>query len=240
MPKVIKTEVVPPASKALSKTGDTVSPVPNPTQLDAPQLARAIEDDISRFERTSKEAAFLALRIGIRLAWVRDNKEYGGLGKFLKEFAGRQSERTLFRYIAVADRFLADAGLLEKRTHKLANGDAVAPILATQLELFTDPTAKFEGAMAKLIKWVGDRGLSDLYKAAGYNRRGDDGQITAGKGRMKSAEELAQEAEDEIAHILNLLGGWILATHHTRLPKDRRAIVDAVLTDAATKIRNVK
>jgi hypothetical protein len=223
-------------------TGDTVSLVPNPTQLDAPQLAQAIEQDISRFERTAKEAAFLALRIGIRLVWVRDNSQFGGLTKFLKQFDGRQSERTLKRYISVADRFLADAGLVEKRSRKLTNGDAIAPILSTQLELFTDPAAKFEGAMQKLLKWVGDRGLSDLYKeaAGSYTRRDDNGQITAGKGKMKSAAELAQEAEDEIAHILNLLGGWILATHHTRLPKDRRAIVEAVLTDAATKIRNVK
>lgn len=232
----ITAEIVP------AETGDTVSLVPNPTQLDAPQLAQAIEADITRFERTSKEAAFLALRIGIRLVWVRDNSQFGGLTKFLKQFDGRQSERTLKRYISVADRFLADAGLVEKRSRKLTNGDAIAPILSTQLELFTDPTAKFDGAMQKLLKWVGDRGLSDLYKeaAGSYTRRDDDGQITAGKGKMKSAAELAQEAEDEIAHILNLLGGWILATHHTRLPKDRRAIVEAVLTDAATKIRNVK
>lgn len=134
------------------------------------QMAAEIKSDIERYERTSREAAFIALRIGLRLIWIRDNNAYGSLAKFISaHFTSKgkgNGERTLKRYIAIAGQFLKDAGMLDKKTHLLTGKalELAAPIVTEQLELFTDPQAKLEGAMKKLVKWVGDRGLADIYK----------------------------------------------------------------------------
>lgn len=204
------------------------------------QMAAAILTDIENFDRLSREAAFIALRVGLRLILIRDNGQRGSLAKFIRDhFKGKQTERTLFRYISIAEAFAKDCGLLEKKTHKLTNGEAIAPILDTQLELFTDPNATFEGAMKKLMKWVGERGLSDLYKE--QKKKGKVSQDEEGDGpKIKTAAELAQEAEEELNFILNQLDGWILAAHHTRVPKEKRDTADAVLEAARQKIKAVK
>jgi hypothetical protein len=154
-------------------SSDTVSEPPQlaETNLTESQMASEIKSDIERYERTSKEAAFIALRIGLRLIWIRDNERYGSLTKFIaanftSDKGKGKSTRTLERYITIASQFLKDAGMLDKKTH-LLTGKALenaAPIVTEQLELFTDPNAKLEGSMKKLVKWVGARGLADIYR----------------------------------------------------------------------------
>lgn len=204
-------------------------------------LATEIKADIARFERTAREAAFIALRIGLRLIWVRDNTPRGSLAGFIRDhFDGIHSERTLQRYISVSERFAIDAGLVEKRTLKLTDAAKVSPILDAQLDLFTDPQAKFDGAMKKLVTWVGDRGLSDLYKETqSYPRRNTAGQIVAGKGKPLTEDELTARANDEIQNILRDLDAWLEIGHHTRLPKPTRDQTAALLQTAAKKIHKV-
>lgn len=167
-PAVTLLEVLP-----KSDSSATVSELPQlaEPELSAAQMAAEIKTDIERYERTSKEAAFIALRIGMRLIWIRDNSQYGSLTKFMaSHFSSGKGQgkgtRTLERYITIASQFLRDAGLLDKKTH-LLTGKALAtaaPIVTEQLELFTDPEAKLDGAMKKLVKWVGSRGLADIYR----------------------------------------------------------------------------
>lgn len=204
-------------------------------------MAEAIISDIARFDRLTKEAAFIALRVGLRLIYIRDTSKYGTLAKFMREhFKGQQSERTLFKYIAIAEAFAKDSGLLEKKTHKLTQGEHIAPILDAQLELFTDPQAKLDGAMQKLVKWVAERGLTDLYKAKKAKparRNGDDDNEPPS---IPTAEQKAAQAEDEAADVLNLLDSWFLAGHHARVSKDTRATMDAALEEARKKLAAVK
>ena len=129
-------------------------------------MANQIQADMDRYERMSRDAALIALRVGLRLIWIRDNEPHGSLTQFTDTYFANRSRRTLFNYIRIADQFLTDAGLRDKATYKLTGKalDAVAPICAVQLELFSDPEAKLEGALKKLVKWVGDRGLADIYK----------------------------------------------------------------------------
>lgn len=147
---------------------ETVSVLPQLAVLDlsAKDMAACILADINRYERTSREAAFIALRIGLRLIWIRDNNAYGSLTQFIRAEFKSTTERTLFRYITIAGQFLRDAGMLDKKTHLLTGKslELAAPIVTEQLELFTDPAAKLEGAMKKLVKWVGTRGLAEIYK----------------------------------------------------------------------------
>lgn len=158
-------DVLPPEGASTA----TMAVLPNVAvlTLSAEQIAAAIKADIDQHERASRQAAFIALRVGLRLVWIRDNSMYGSLAQFTKAHFGGKAERTLFRYIRLADDFLHDAGLLDKSTHRLTGKalEKAAPIVTEQLELFTDPKAKLEGAIKKLVKWVGDRGLAELYKA---------------------------------------------------------------------------
>lgn len=212
--------------------------------LSEDSLAEAIHADIERFERTSREAAFSALRIGLGLIFVRDNGPRGALMAFIRKyFSKAHGERTLMRYIVIAEQFAKDAGLLERKTQKLTNGEAISPIMSTQLELFADPKAKFEGAMKKLVKWVGHRGLSDLYKhetKLNATKSSKLPQHTDEAPRIKTVQDLHAEAEDELTSVLNALDAWFLAEHHTRVKAATRTQAEAILEGAIAKMRAVK
>lgn len=228
-------EVIPPKTRSLTRVSDAIVSV-NPLSEDS--LAQAIHADIERFERTSREAAFSALRIGLGLIFVRDNGQRGSLMAFIrKHFSRAHHERTLMRYIVIAEQFARDAGLMEKKTQKLTNGEALAPIMETQLELFSDPKAKFDGAMKKLIKWVGQRGLTDL-----YNQKTKLSATKSSKkiGMARTLEDLSAEAEKELITVLNQLDAWFLAEHHTRVKPASREQAEAILEGAIKKIRRVK
>jgi hypothetical protein len=232
-------EIIPPKTSSLTRVSDATVSV-NPLSEDS--LAQAIHADIERFERTSREAAFSALRIGLGLIFVRDNGQRGSLMAFIrKHFSRAHHERTLMRYIVIAEQFARDAGLMEKKTQKLTNGEAIAPIMETQLELFSDPKAKFDGAMKKLIKWVGERGLTDLYQQKTKLAATKTGKKTIeGPAPIKTLEELAAEAEDELIGALNMLNAWFLAEHHARVKPASREQAIATLEGAIKKIRGVK
>jgi len=132
----------------------------------AVEMAAQIRADMDAYERMSRNAALIALRVGLRLIWLRDNEPHGTLLNFMAEHFADKSQRTLYNYIRISDQFLTDAGLRDKATFKLTGKAlaAVAPICEVQLELFSDPEARLEGALKKLVKWVGERGLADIYK----------------------------------------------------------------------------
>ena len=211
------------ASLEVMKPGSTatVAVLPEVAVLNvsAGQMAAEIKADIDRYERTSSEAAFIALRIGMRLIWIRDNEAYGSLKAFIGQHFGNHGERTLFRYITVAHQFLMEAGLLDKATHKLT-GKALtqaAPIVTEQLELFTDPKAKLEGAMKKVVKWVGTRGLADIYRELEAKKLGNKPPKPTKKNaktRLENqqdaalqAELLAEHAEEQLVELEHMLEG---------------------------------
>lgn len=136
------------------------------------EIVREIQTEHALFESHSKMASFLALRIGLRLVWVKCNGGHGSLEPFITEhFTGdhipairRISRRSIFNYIRIADAFVSDAELRDKKTHKLTNSDAIRPILSQQLELFTDPKSKLDIHCKQLVQWVDGRGLTQIYR----------------------------------------------------------------------------
>lgn len=159
-------------------------------------MAAAIRADVAIFHRHSRLAAFLAIRIGLRLVWIRDNGAHGDIGRFIETELKDQSRSTLNNYMNVAHRFAVDSGLLDKRTHRLENGKAVAPILSEQLELFADPEAKFEGALKKVVKWVADRGLSEIYNTLKAEKKQRTAPPTGTKVNTSEADRRAQAEKD--------------------------------------------
>lgn len=191
----------------------------NLSDISAGEMAEAIKSDIAIYERTSREAAFIALRIGLRLIWIRDNEAFGSLTSFIKEhFDTAKSERTLFRYIAITGQFLQESGMFDKKTNKLTGKalEAATPIVTEQLELFTDPEAKLEGALKKLVKWVGDRGLAQIYKGLEATRHSAPPKPTKASAakRLENQNDealqlqlLAEHAEENAQELMNMALG---------------------------------
>ena len=163
-------------------------------------LAAQIRADMDSYERMSRDAALIALRVGLRLIWIRDNAPHGGLLTFMAEHFADKSQRTLYNYIRVADQFLTDAGLRDKATFKLTGKAlaAVAPICEVQLELFSDPEARLEGALKKLVKWLGDRGLAEIYREM-EAKKGNSLPPRSGKGGRPAHDSITPAQRREAA-----------------------------------------
>jgi hypothetical protein len=208
------------------------------------RLADEIRDDLARYDRSAREAAFLAIRIGLRLVYVRDTSAWGTLNAFIEEHLAGHSLRTLRNYMSVAERFAADAGLLDKQARKLTDGAALAPILGQQLELFTDPAARLEGAARKVVKWVGERGLAQIYSdlrsapgGATYERKDAAGRLVKGKGaRRVTPAQLAAQATHECARLAAAMAAFWRAGHHARVSADERAALRACAQELAGKL----
>lgn len=222
---------------------DTVAVLPHVAvvALSPDEMASQIKADMESYDRMSRDAALIALRVGLRLIWIRDNEVYGSLKAFMAEHFRDMSERTLFRYIRLADSFLTDAGLRDRATFKLTGKAlaAVAPICEVQLELFSDPQAVLEGALKKLVKWVGDRGLAQIYREleAKKNdslppRHGKGGRIADGA----ITPEMRRVAALEQAELLNVFLGGRAWEH---LEDDELAQLDALLDQFACGVREI-
>lgn len=177
-------------------------------------LAAQIRADMDCYDRMSRDAALIALRVGLRLIWIRDNQAHGTLQMFMAEHFADKGQRTLYRYITVADQFLTDAGLRDKATFKLTGKSlaAVAPICEVQLELFSDPEARLEGALKKLVKWLGDRGLAEIYREMEGRKSGHTMPPKHGKGGRPSTESITPEmyrlaAQEQAELLLRFYGG---------------------------------
>jgi len=111
--KLIETTVEKPERQLAAPKGSTATvAVLGPAQ----QIITDIRSDHALFERHSKMAAFLALRIGLRLVWVKNNDGYGSLTAFIKEHLSDLSNRTVYNYIRIADAFVSDSNLRDKKT----------------------------------------------------------------------------------------------------------------------------
>jgi hypothetical protein len=173
------------------------------------ELARQIQEDHSACERSSQLLAVASVRNGIRLAWVRDNSAKKSALPFISEHFPHWSQRTCYNYIKIADVFLQDAGLKDKKTFKLTDASKIAPLLSTQLELFDTQEMKAEGAMKKLLKWIGDRGLSQIYRD--LSGEAPDHKLTGGARTKakKTARDLHKEALEALHDLLGLRqGDW--------------------------------
>lgn len=171
------------------------------------ELARQIRADHEACEKGSRLIAVASLRNGIRLAWVRDHSAKGSALPFINEYLPEVSTRTAYNYLKIADQFLLDAGLKDKKTFRLTDATKIEPLLSSQLELFDTSEMKLEGAMKKLVKWIGDRGITQIYRDLSSeepNHKLTGGKRTKGK---KTAKDLHKEALEDLQDLLALRSG---------------------------------
>lgn len=125
-------------------------------------FVNGLKQDIALATRHATTAVYLALRIGLRLIYYRDNSQHGALKPFIeKHFA--QGRSTLFNYIRVADAFLEENKLRDKRSHLLTDGKRIAPIIEQKLTVF-DAKGKKDAVITKVVKWIDGRGLTQIYR----------------------------------------------------------------------------
>jgi hypothetical protein len=173
------------------------------------ELVRQIRADHEACERSTKLVAVSSLRNGIRLAWVRDHSPKKSALPFIAEHFPLWGKSTAYNYLRVADQFLLDAGLKDKRTFMLTDASKIEPILSTQLELFDSSEMKLEGAMKKLIKWIGDRGITQIYRD--LSSEAPEQKLTGGARTKtkKTARDLHKEALEALHDLLGLRqGDW--------------------------------
>lgn len=161
------------------------------------------------------------------------------LGKWLETYAPQVKRTTALRFLHVTEAISSSyAEIVGAKTAKLISlpdlvtkpaAELPAGCEAKQLELF------------EFVNGTSQRSWLDMFSPESPQKRGHKTKQDQGndKARSKTAAEIAQEAEDELVTVLNLLDGWFLAAHHTRVKADSRKIAEAALEEAITKIRGV-
>lgn len=162
------------------------------------------------------------------------------LSKWLETYAPQVKRTTALRFLHVTEAINGNYAEIV--------GAKVAKLISLP-DLVTKPAAELpagcEAKQLELFEFVNgtsQRSWLDMFSPESPQKRGhktkqDQGNDTQ---RPKTAAEITQEAEDELVTVLNLLDGWFLAAHHTRVKADSRKIAEAALEEAITKIRGVK
>jgi hypothetical protein len=147
-------------------------------------------------ERAVKEAAV----IGLALIMIRDHAARGTLEKCKTHLMGGRSVRTLNRCIALAQKFVKHAGLLDDKSHKLkADAEVSGLVVQTQLD--------FDAGTHPMIKaineWAGDHTMTELME---NDLLGADDEVTlppnagggggAGRNRLGKAEQQRKDFQD--------------------------------------------
>jgi len=200
------------------------------------QIVTAIRADHQLFQSHSKMAAYLALRIGLRLVWVKGNSGHGSLEPFIQEHFKDFSRSTVTNYIRIANAFVSELELSDKKTHKLTDASKIAPILEQQLELFTDPNAKLDIHCKQLVAWVNERGLSQIYKDLSEEEAALPPQGHQGKKKtVKKTPE--QTAREEFQSSLSLFKADFTDNKWQHLSTAEREKLDTWLTASAQIVR---
>jgi len=230
--KLIETTVEKPERQLAAPKGSTATvAVLGPAQ----QIITDIRSDHALFERHSKMAAFLALRIGLRLVWVKNNDGYGSLTAFIKEHLSDLSNRTVYNYIRIADAFVSDSNLRDKK-HKLTDSAAPKAILSVQLELFTDPKAKLDIHCKQLVEWVSGRGLTQIYRDLSQDEEVKLPPVPQ-KGMKKVKKTPEQVAREEFTAALTSLKRDFSDAKWTHLFEKDRLELETWLVKAGQAVR---
>lgn len=192
--KLISVEVEKPSTGGKLATVASL-PLVSDFGLTETEMVKQIKADQAAFDNVSRNAAIIALRIGLRLVWIKNNAPHGSLETFIRTHFDEHSRRTLARYIKIADQFVTDAGMRDGKTFKLTDAAKIAPILHEQLELFTDPHAKLNAALTKVVKWIGDRGLTAIYRDLSQEEAAlpPTGHQATAKKKKKTPEQVQRE-----------------------------------------------
>lgn len=230
----ISVEVVKP--EEAKSTTVVLFATPGVLNLSEADMVREIRNDHEFCERNTRLVALVALRNGLRLAWIKYNSPHGSLEKFLKTHF-QKSRATMFNYIRMADEFCTEAKLRDKKTFKVTDASKIASIVNTQLDLFRDDSNPLDQYAAAAVKWIGDRNLSKIYRELG--REDDSGPPQGHQGNGKKPAKKTKEQLDREAFTTSLAdfkaaftpGKW-----HALFEKDRIDF-EKWITKAAITVR---
>lgn len=160
-------------------------------RFDANSLTVRVRQMFAHLDGLEKERSMKAILCGIYLAEIKAKTPHGEFTAWLATNF-QNSARRAQHYMALAAKF--------SRSSKLLLPELIA---ANQISLALEaPDATGEALMAKLGKFVGNHGLTDLLRKHGIVKQGGnqrpDTPALAGPAKEPTAEELA-EAEERAA-----------------------------------------
>lgn len=157
------------------------------------------------------------------------------LSKWLEKHAPKVKGATARRFLAVTEAIAEDYV-------KIVGAKIAKQYALPELVCGSDLPRAAASKQLELFEWVNgtsQRSWLDRFQTTSPQKRGRDARGNA-KPKPKTVEELAADAEAEITTVLNLLDGWFVAHHHTRVLPKTRATATAVLEGAITKLNAVK
>jgi hypothetical protein len=160
------------------------------------------------------------------------------LTKWLETYAPTVKKATAYRFLhvteSIADKYAEIVGAKVAKAMPLP-------------QLVTAPTDELpEGFDAKqlmlfdYVSGTSQKSWLDMFSPDSPQKRGKKNAPPPPAPKPKTAEELAEDAQDELNNLLTALDGWFLAAHHTRIPKQLRETADAVFQSASKKLKAVK
>ncbi len=162
------------------------------------------------------------------------------LAKWLEKHAPEVKISTARRFLHVTESIAKNyAELVGAKVAKLISlpdlvtksaDDLPAGCEAKQLELF------------EFVNGTSQKSWLDMFNPESPQKRGHKTKVEQGNDTLKpkTAAELAEDAQQEIATILMLLSAWFQAGHQNRVDAETRETADAVLEEARKKIKAVK
>lgn len=162
------------------------------------------------------------------------------LTKWLETYAPEVKRATAYRFLhvteSIAEKYVEIVGAKVAKAMPLpelvtaAASELPKGFEAKQLELF------------EFVNGTSQRSWLDMFSPESPQKRGHKTKVSQGNDKVKpkTAAELAQDAEEEIATILDNIDAWFIAGHQNRVKAETLTVVDATLSEAIKKIRGVK
>jgi hypothetical protein len=170
------------------------------------KIIREIAVDQEACERHSKLAVYAAIRIGLRLVLLKQNSKHGDMAALLEEHLPNLSRASCYNYMRITEEFLKAAKLRHGKTQEL-NTTKLAPLLKLPLAKFA--SEKSPATAKPLMEWVGERGLTQIYRDLSSNEAPTPPVPTKGgnKTHKPTLKELHDAALKELHDFLALRAG---------------------------------
>lgn len=167
-----------------------------------------------------------------------DETETVTLTRWLETYAPKVKKATAYRFLhvteSIADKYVEIVG------KKVAKAMPLPQLVTAPVDELPEG---FEAKQLELFEYVAgtsQRSWLDMFSPDSPQKRGKKHAGPQAAPKPKTAEELAEDAKDELNLLLTSLDGWFLAAHHTRIDKQMRALADAAFLEASKKLKSVK
>lgn len=160
------------------------------------------------------------------------------LQKWLETHAPEVKRTTALRFLAVTESIAESYDQIVGA--KVAKKFSLPALVTAAPDQLDDKTAAKQLELFEFVNGTSQRSWLDRFvpdkEGGGNNYKRGNGK---GKGRVKTPEELAKQAKEEIEELLSNLDSWFSAAHHTRVDGDVLATAEALLEDALKRVRAV-